>query len=164
MTALILLITISHFYPLNSMLKVLVCAYVSCITLACIGQPSMPEWSSPSDLVTEDPNKIIADLTSVIPDSTRVLLTWKVDGGLPEFFAIERSDNGKSYEVVTVLNNLDPKSHFQWIDDAPKKEGVFIVYGTLIKKDFLCILKPSLFQSLGTLPLNFTRIRSITSL
>ena len=124
-TALILLITFSHFYPLDSMLKILLSLYVSFLMLTCYAQPIIPEWSGPSDLVVEDPNKIISDLTSLIIETTKVLLTWKVNGDTPDFFSIERSDNGKSYEVITVLNNLSPQALFQWTDDAPKKGKSF---------------------------------------
>lgn len=106
------------------MFKILLYVFVSVLTLAAYGQPTLPE-EPPSDMVLEDPGNIISDLTPGITDKSRVLLTWKVNGNIPDFFAIERSDNGKSYEVITVLSNLTPQSLFQWTDDAPKKGRSF---------------------------------------
>lgn len=110
----------SHFYPLDSMLKVLLYAYASFIALASYAQPILPEWSGPSQIVVEDPNKTIADLIPNINDNGKVTLSWKLNGGLPEFFAIERSDNGKPFEIVAVLNNLITQNLYQWMDEAPK--------------------------------------------
>jgi hypothetical protein len=107
------------------MFKLLLSLFVSVLTLACYAQPTLPEWSGPTDLVVEDPNKIIAELNSNINENAKVQLSWKVNGDLPEFFTIERSDNGKSYEVITVLNNLTPQPSYQWTDDAPKKGKTF---------------------------------------
>lgn len=104
------------------MLKVLLIVYVSLAALVCQGQPTVPEWSGPSELEVEDPNRTVSDLSVTTTDKNRVLLSWKINGStLPGFFAIERSDNGKPYEVVTVLNNLSPQKLFQWTDEAPRK-------------------------------------------
>jgi hypothetical protein len=107
------------------MLKVLLSVYVSLFTLASYAQQTIPEWSSPSELVVEDPGKIVTDLNSIITENSKVILNWKVNGDMPDFFAIERSDNGKTYEIVSVLNNVAPQTLFQWTDDAPKKGRSF---------------------------------------
>jgi hypothetical protein len=79
----------------------------------------------PSDVMMEDPNRIISELSSRITENSKIILSWMVSSALPDFFAIERSDNGKSYEVVTVLNNLTPQKIFQWTDDVPRKGRSF---------------------------------------
>ncbi len=38
---------------------------------------------------------------------------------------IERSENGKTFEVVTVINNVEKKPFYHWTDDAPKKGRSF---------------------------------------
>jgi hypothetical protein len=91
----------------------------------CIAQPSMPEWTGPSELVVEDPNKIVTDLSSLVIENSKVLITWKVEGDMPDFFNIERSDNGKNFEVVAVLNKVKAQSVFQWTDEAPRKGRSF---------------------------------------
>jgi hypothetical protein len=106
------------------MLKILLSIYVSFLALASYSQ-SPSDWLSPSDAVMEDPNRIINDLSSRITESSKIILSWMVKGSLPDFFAIERSDNGKSFEVVSVLNNLSPQNIFQWTDDVPRKGRSF---------------------------------------
>lgn len=102
------------------MLRTLLYISVSLLTLTGYSQSTLPDAASPSETVAEDPNKTITDLSSTISNS-RVSLNWKVNGNLPDFFTIERSENGKTYETVTVLNNLIKKELHQWTDDAPKK-------------------------------------------
>jgi len=110
-----------HFYPLGSMFKILLSIYVSILALASYAQSPSQEWTAPADLIAEDTNRIITELSSRITENSKIILSWIVNGTLPSFFAIERSDNGKSYEVVTVLNNVNPQNIFQWTDDAPRK-------------------------------------------
>jgi hypothetical protein len=113
------------FYPLDSMLKVMLSVYVSLMWLASYSQSAVPEIAGPTDVIIEDPNKIIQDLNSANTDNGKLNFTWRVKGSFPEFFAIERSDNGKSYEVVAVLNNLTKQDTYQWTDEAPVKGKSF---------------------------------------
>lgn len=106
------------------MFRILLSIYVSFLALASYSQ-SPSEWLSPSDTVMEDPNRVISDLSSRITENSKIILSWLVAGTLPDFFAIERSDNGKSFEVVSVLNNLNPQKFFQWTDDVPRKGKSF---------------------------------------
>lgn len=106
------------------MFKILLSIYVSFLTLTSYSQ-SATDWLSPSDAVLEDPNRIINDLSSKITENSKIILTWMVKGALPAFFAIERSDNGKNFEVVSVLSNLSRQNTFQWTDDVPGKGRTF---------------------------------------
>ena len=106
------------------MFRILLSIYVSFLALASYSQ-SPVDWQSPSDVVLEDPNRVINDLTSRISENSKIILSWIVKGSLPDFFAIERSDNGKSFEVVSVLSNLSPQKIFQWTDDDPQKGRSF---------------------------------------
>jgi hypothetical protein len=107
------------------MLKVLLYVYVSVLAFTTYAQPTLPEVSGPTDLVIEDPNRIITDLNSAVNENGKVILSWSIAGDLPDFFAMERSDNGKSYEVVGVLNNISKLNTYQWTDDVPKKGKSF---------------------------------------
>ena len=107
------------------MFKILLSIYVSFLALTSYSQSPPVDWTGPSDLVIEDPNKVVADLTPRVTESSKIILTWMVNGPLPKFFAIERSDNGKSFEVVSVLNNVTRLNSFQWTDDFPKKGRSF---------------------------------------
>ena len=106
------------------MFRILLSIYVSFLALASYSQ-SPVDWQSPSDVVLEDPNRVINDLTSRISENSKIILSWIVKGSLPDFFAIERSDNGKSFEVLSVLSNLSPQKIFQWTDDDPRKGRSF---------------------------------------
>lgn len=106
------------------MFKILLSIYVSFLALASYSQ-SPADLISPSDVMIEDPNRIINELSSRITENSKIILSWIITGSLPDFFAIERSDNGKSYEVVSVLNNLTPQKIFQWTDDVPRKGRSF---------------------------------------
>lgn len=108
-----------YFYPLDSMFKILLSIYVSFLAVVSYAQ-SPPEESSPLEAV-EDTNRIISELTSRIGENSKIILSWIVSSSLPQFFAIERSENGKAYEVVSILNNLSRQNIYQWADEAPKK-------------------------------------------
>lgn len=101
------------------MFKILLSIYVSFLAVVSYAQ-APPEESSPLEAV-EDTNRIISELTSRIGENSKIILSWIVSSSLPQFFAIERSENGKAYEVVSILNNLSRQNIYQWADEAPKK-------------------------------------------
>jgi hypothetical protein len=107
------------------MFKALLFVCASLLSLHGRTQIPFPDRPSPSEAVTEDSNHVITDLSVFNSDKVGVTLSWKVNNNVPPFYAIERSDNGKSFEVVSVLNNQDAKSGYQWIDEAPKKGRSF---------------------------------------
>jgi hypothetical protein len=102
------------------MLKGLLYVCVSLLTITCCSQTT-PDISSPADLTLEDPNHTITDLSYTISENAKVILTWKVSGSIPDFFVIERSDNGKPFETITVLNRQEQKELYQLTDDNPAK-------------------------------------------
>src|SRR5215210_573804 len=106
------------------MFKILLSIYVSFLALTSYSQ-FPPELQGPSDVVIEDPNRVITEFSSRITDNSKIILSWIVTGRLPRYFAVERSDNGKSYEVISVLSNLIAQSIFQWTDDVPSKGKSF---------------------------------------
>ena len=120
-----MLITISALLPINSMLRLLLIISASLLVLAGYSQNAVPDPVSPSEVVTEDPNRAIGPL-QLAADPSRVTVSWKVeDGKMPDFFAIERSENGKTFQTIAVLNTPLPKPLFQWIDEAPRKGECF---------------------------------------
>jgi hypothetical protein len=106
------------------MFKILLSIYVSFLALTSYSQ-SPPDVAGPSDIVIEDPNRVINEFSSRITDNSKIILSWMVTGRVPQYFAIERSDNGKSFEVVSVLSNLNAQNIFQWTDDVPRKGKSF---------------------------------------
>lgn len=109
------------------MFRILLYICMSILPLIAYNQSVPLEGAPPSDVVIEDPNKVISNLLPLISDNnSKLSLSWSVAGdSLPKFFTIERSDNGKPFEVIAVLNNLDKKPTYQWTDDAPKKGRSF---------------------------------------
>ena len=107
------------------MLKTLLVIYVSFLSVRCIAQNPALEAVTPSDIVSEDSNHIIKELTCGTSDNSTIILTWKTDARIPDFFVVERSDNGKSFETVAILNNLGLKPSYLWTDEAPKKGKSF---------------------------------------
>lgn len=103
------------------MLKVLLYICVSFFTLACYSQAVLSDTVVGDDQVLEDSNRTVTDFSYLVTQNSKVSLTWRVGGDLPDFFAIERSENGKNFEMVSVLNNLIVQPVYQWTDDAPKK-------------------------------------------
>ncbi len=108
------------------MLKKLLYICIGVLPLCVYGQSdSSAERYHVAEIMVDDPDKTVTNLSSLVIDKSRVSLTWSVKGPLPDFFIIERSENGREFEVVTVLNNLEKKPDYQWIDDLPKKGRSF---------------------------------------
>jgi hypothetical protein len=102
------------------MLKGLLYVCLILFSITCCAQTTVPV-SIPDELKTEDTSNYITDLDVTSADGSKVKLTWKVPHERPSYFAIERSDNGKLYETVAILNRLDTQSVYQWIDDDAAK-------------------------------------------
>jgi len=106
------------------MFRTLLYLCMSMLPLYAVSQ-APPEVTNPSEAVAEDSSKTITDFKSNVVDKSKLSLTWSVNGNLPDFFVIERSENGRTFEVVTVLNNLEKKPGYHWVDDAPKNGRSF---------------------------------------
>ncbi|MBA4166456.1 MAG: T9SS type A sorting domain-containing protein [Chitinophagaceae bacterium] len=107
------------------MYKALLYICLSLLPLYGLAQSPSLEQAGPMEAIAEDANHIISNILCSSQNNTTILLTWKVPGKTPDFFAIERSDNGRSFETVTVLNNVEEKPVYQWTDEAPKKGKSF---------------------------------------
>ncbi|MEO8583446.1 MAG: T9SS type A sorting domain-containing protein [Flavitalea sp.] len=103
------------------MFKGLLYVCLTLFSINCCSQTTLTDITSPSELTLEDPNHTITDLSYTSTESAKVILSWKVNGHNPDFFSIERSNNGKSYETVSVLNNQQAEASYQWTDDDPAK-------------------------------------------
>ncbi len=88
------------------MLRLLLCACGALFSVFCLAQDTGTSKSKPSEMVLEDPARLLLDLTAVFQKNGKAMLTWKVNGELPDFFMVERSDGGDRFEVKAVLNNL----------------------------------------------------------
>lgn len=69
-----------------------------------------------------DSSHYIADLVHVVKDNNKVVINWKLsEKGIPDFFAIERSCNGREFEVVSVIRLTENNQWFEFIDESPAK-------------------------------------------
>jgi hypothetical protein len=68
-----------------------------------------------------DSNKIAEELDAVVHDNAKVFLSWKVELGQVDFFAIERSCNGKDFETMAVLKQTSRQLKMDWIDEQPAR-------------------------------------------
>jgi len=69
-----------------------------------------------------DSTYYITDLVHAIKDNSKVVLNWRLsDTTLTDFFSIERSSNGKDYEVVAVLKLNQFTKWYEWVDESPAK-------------------------------------------
>lgn len=66
-----------------------------------------------------DPKNIVTDFTYSLKGNEKVYLQWKISKiELVDFFSIERSANGRDFEMIEVLKPL-PSNQFELIDESP---------------------------------------------
>ena len=68
-----------------------------------------------------DSNQIAEELDAVVRDNAKIFLSWKVVLGQADFFAIERSCNGKDFETMAVLKQTSKQLRMDWVDEQPAK-------------------------------------------
>lgn len=112
------------------MLRLLLIISAGLLALAGTAQNAVPDPSSPSEVVTQDPNRTVGPL-QLSAEPFRVTVSWRVQDEMPEYFAIERSENGQTFQTIAVLNNPLARPQFHWIDEAPRRGECFyrIRYG-----------------------------------
>jgi hypothetical protein len=72
--------------------------------------------------LASDSNYYISDLVHVVKENSKVVINWKLsDKGVPDFFAIERSSNGREFEVISVIRLTENKQWFEFADESPAK-------------------------------------------
>lgn len=107
------------------MYKGLLICLVSLSTHLCVAQDAstgaLPE-EAVGAVAVPDSALYLTDLVSVIKDNTKVILNWRIiNNNTAEFVAVERSCNGRDFEVVAVLKQSSVGIWYEWIDDAPAK-------------------------------------------
>ena len=101
------------------MKRLLLLCCVSMLTSICYAQYSGLLHPIISNLQI-DPKNIVTDFTYVLKGDERVHLAWKVNNNkeLVDFFAVERSANGKDFEMIEVLKSL-PENQLELVDESP---------------------------------------------
>lgn len=106
------------FYPLDFMkILVLLCCF-SIGTSIGYSQYSGLLRPALSNLAIDTKN-IVTDFNYTLKGNSKVQLQWKVSNiDLVDFFAIERSANGREFELVELVKSF-PGSHLELIDESP---------------------------------------------
>jgi hypothetical protein len=94
-----------------------------CLVLAVLSAFSQTESieyiSTP---VSVDSVSVVSDLSTNIKDNNRVILSWKVnDSIIPEFFSVERSVNGKDFDIIAIIKISRSVQKFEYTDESPVK-------------------------------------------
>lgn len=108
----------------------LFCAVV--LAVACYAQPAvLPHPSALS--IGIDSNHVVTDFICEIREKTKVHLEWKVtDIKMVDFFTIERSSNGRDFEMVEVFKSLS-RNKFELLDESPIPGRSFYRIRTSVK-------------------------------
>lgn len=92
---------------------------ILCVPLFSKAQMILPDLRLPA-FTSSDSGQVVQNLSSFIRDNQKVYLTWKLNDTIaPEFVSVERSSNGRPFEVVGILKVAAEKKLFEWTDDAP---------------------------------------------
>lgn len=76
--------------------------------------------------VSVDSIAIVSGLSTMVKENNRVMLTWKVNDSVdPEFFSVERSVNGKDFDVIAIIRLSATNLRFEYIDENPVKGRSF---------------------------------------
>lgn len=91
---------------------------VSNLCLAQDAAIDVPVVAPPSDTTTV----FVSNLVSYTNKNSKIVLSWKDNIGLGvDFVSVERSGNGRDFEVVAVLKQSSPTDENSWTDDVPVK-------------------------------------------
>ena len=64
----------------------------------------------------------LSDLVAATKDNAKVILNWRmINSNTTDFIAVERSSNGRDFEVVAVLKQSAGGLWYEWVDDAPAR-------------------------------------------
>ena len=78
---------------------------------------SIDNFNAPDSV---DSISIVSDFTSIVKDNNRVLLSWRVnDAVASEFFSVERSLNGKDFEIIAVIRLSKSNPKYEYTDESP---------------------------------------------
>lgn len=70
----------------------------------------------------EDSSQQVTNLAAIVKEKTKVVLNWRLsrDTGTG-FVAVERSVNGRDFELVALLKQPASGDWYEWTDDSPAK-------------------------------------------
>lgn len=114
------------------MKEIVLLFYAGILASVCHAQSSGLLTPVLSDL-NLDSNNIVTDFNYSLKEKTKVHLQWKVTHiEMVDFFSIERSSNGKDFELVEVFKLLS-KNKFELLDESPLQGRSFYRIRTSVK-------------------------------
>ncbi|MGN6416803.1 MAG: T9SS type A sorting domain-containing protein [Pseudobacter sp.] len=91
---------------------------IICSAAALRAQTAGPEEETSVD----DSSGQVTNLAAVVKEKTKVVLNWRLSRkGGNEFVAVERSVNGRDFEMVAILKQASSGDWYEWVDDSPAK-------------------------------------------
>ena len=70
----------------------------------------------------DDSSVQVTNLAAIVKERTKVLLNWRLTRNeVAGFVAVERSVNGRDFEMVALLKQPASGDWYEWIDDSPGK-------------------------------------------
>jgi len=103
------------------MKALLIICLLSIVSNLCLAQDAaidIPVVAPPSDTATV----FVSNLVSYTNKNSKIVLSWKDNIGLGvDFVSVERSGNGRDFDVVAVLKQSSPTDENSWTDDVPVK-------------------------------------------
>ncbi|MBC7829028.1 MAG: T9SS type A sorting domain-containing protein [Chitinophagaceae bacterium] len=100
------------------MKRLILLCFVSMLTPVCYAQYAGLFHPAISNLAKE-PKNIVTDFIYSLKGNTKIHLQWKVASvDMVDFFSIERSANGRDFEMIEVVKLLS-NNKFEFIDESP---------------------------------------------
>ena len=120
------------FYPLNFTMRLILLCCVSMVTSFCYAQYSALLHPVIATIVADQKN-IFTEFNHSFKGTDKIPLQWKLNQSEPAaFFSIERSGNGKDFEMIEVLK-LAPNDKFEFTDESPLRGRSFYRIKTMVK-------------------------------
>src|SRR5258708_432132 len=102
------------------MKALLITCLLSIVYNLCLSQDAATDI--PDAVPVTDSAIFISNLVSFTKENSKIVLSWKDNIGLGvDFVTVERSGNGRDFEVVAVLKQTAPTQENSWTDDVPLK-------------------------------------------
>lgn len=71
---------------------------------------------------SDDSSQQVTNLAAIVKEKTKVVLNWRLSGNDgSSFVAVERSANGRDFEMVALLKQPSSGDWYEWVDDSPAK-------------------------------------------
>lgn len=90
-----------------------------------------------------------------VKGNSKVMLNWGVSGYNQDFFSIERSCNGKDFEVIAVIKQNRDIVNYSWTDDDPAKGKNVYRLRTTLKSGVVVYSEPAAILIAGRTAFRF---------